>query len=320
VPTHLFAASTPRVSYQGVQVPSTHGYLPKVPLHPDEHAEHAAELVLPAMENGAATAHATHTEAPDRLYRPAEQMDPVALVDPAGQTYPAAAVQLVLHTVARAVLLLHVPAAQLVHVRAPARLYRPAGQRDAVAFVDATGQKYPAVQALQKPAPARLYWPAGHMDAVALVDPAGQKYPAVQLVLHTVARAALLLHVPAAQLVHVGAPARLYRPAGQRDAVAFVDATGQKYPAVQALQEPAPAGLYWPAGHTDAVALVDPARQEYPALHGLQAPAPNRLNRPAGQVAHAVDFGRLYCPAEHNIWYDRRFRKRTIGPNNTNTK
>jgi hypothetical protein len=73
------------------------------------------------------------------------------------------------------------------------------------------------------------------MDAVALAEPLGQKYPAVQLLLHAVVRGVLLLHVPAAHLVHVGAPARLNWPAGQRDAVALMDPAGQAYPGEQLL-------------------------------------------------------------------------------------
>ena len=44
----------------------------------------------------------------------------------------------------------------------------------------------PTGQGLQALAPAKLYCPAGQMDAVALVDPAGQVYPAAQLPLQDV--------------------------------------------------------------------------------------------------------------------------------------
>jgi hypothetical protein len=52
---------------------------------------------------------------------------------------------------------------------------------------------------VQDPAPAPLYCPAGQMDAVALVLPAGQAYPAVHGPLHVATvRPTLAPYLPAA--------------------------------------------------------------------------------------------------------------------------
>ncbi len=197
-----------------------------------------------------------------------------------------------------------VPAGQLLHNAALARLYSPAGQTDAVALVDPAGQEYPAEQLAQAPAPLTLYRPAGQSTAVALADPGGHAYPAVQAALQALGRAVSPLHVPAAQSVQAAAPARLNRPAGHAEAVPLVDVGGHAYPAVQLLHTPAPTRLNWLAGQANAVALVEPAGQEYPALQAAaqavvravsmlhvpavqsaHEPAPDRLNRPAGQVS-----------------------------------
>ncbi len=153
-------------------------------------------LHVPAVQSA-------HEPAPDRLNRPAGQVSAVALVEPAGQEYPAAQGPLqaaVLRPTADT--LNHLPAGQSVHAPAPARLYRPTWHTDTVALVEPAGQECPAAQgplhaavlrptaetlnqvpagqSVQATAPARLYLPAGHTDAVELVDPAGQKYPAEQ--------------------------------------------------------------------------------------------------------------------------------------------
>ena len=70
----------------------------------------------------------------------------MAVVDPAGHTYPAA----------------HGPL-QLALGMAAVAPYRP----------DA--------HTLQDPAPPTLYWPAGQVAAVALVDPATHAYPGLQV-------------------------------------------------------------------------------------------------------------------------------------------
>jgi hypothetical protein len=62
----------------------------------------------------------------------------VGLVEPAGQKYPG--LQAPLHTLPRAVLLLHFPAGQSVHDPAAEGLYLPAGHMTAVALVDPAGQ------------------------------------------------------------------------------------------------------------------------------------------------------------------------------------
>jgi hypothetical protein len=140
------------------------------------------------------------------------------------------------------------PAAQALQVPAPGRECVPAGHTVAVALVDPAGHAYPALQvplhravlnptavtlnqvpagqSVHDPAPARLYWPAGQINAVALVDSAAHAYPAVQLPLQVAVfkpSSVVLNQVPAGQLLHDPAPARLYRPAGQMDAVALVD-------------------------------------------------------------------------------------------------
>jgi hypothetical protein len=131
--------------------------------------------------------------APWLLYCPAGQTIAVALVDPAGHTYPA--VQLPLHST---------PPTPGVEA------YRP------------------AAHVAQLTAPARLYRPAGHASAVALVDPAGQVYPAVHAPLHSaVPTAAVAPNSPAGQSTHAVAPPKLYRPAGHATAVAFTDPAGQ---------------------------------------------------------------------------------------------
>ncbi len=79
-----------------------------------------------------------HVPAVGRLYRPAGQMDGVAVVDPSGHEYPA--VQVPLQADDLAVVLLKVPAAHGVHTAAPARLNVPAGQTDAVVLADPAGQ------------------------------------------------------------------------------------------------------------------------------------------------------------------------------------
>ena len=84
-----------------------------------------------------------HAPCPPTLYRPTPQTTAVALVDPAGQAYPA------LHDEVQAVplpvVLLHLPPAQSVHDMAPKELYFPAGHDAAVALVDPASQKYPAL-------------------------------------------------------------------------------------------------------------------------------------------------------------------------------
>jgi hypothetical protein len=247
---------------------------------------------------------ALHAGEPARLNCPGWQASAVAVTDPGGHAYPAA--HAALQALARAVPLLHVPAAHAVHAGAPAKLYRPGGQASAVALVDPAGQAYPpaqgalhaltravpplqvpAGQSLHAPAPAALNRPAAHTTAVALAEPAGHACPAEQAPLQAPARAVTLLQVPGAQSVHEPARAKLYRPAGQGTTVELGEPAGHAYPAeqgsvhalvravaslhvpaAQPLHAPAPARLYCPAGQADAVALTDPAGHAYPAVHG----------------------------------------------------
>jgi hypothetical protein len=157
----------------------------------------------------------------------------VALVDPAGHAYPA--VQLPLQVAVRRPVeagLYQVPAGQKEHDPDPARLYRPTGQTDAVAFLDPAGHAYPAMQlplqaavlapeatpnlpaghSLHDHAPATLYCPAVHMDAVAFLDPEGHAYPAVQLPLQVAFLRPTeegLNQVPGGHSEHTPAPATL---------------------------------------------------------------------------------------------------------------
>jgi hypothetical protein len=255
-------------------------------------------------------------------------MDAVALVDPAAHAFPAVQFPLQVAVFRPLVVTLNqVPAGQLLHDPAPARLYCPAGQIDTVELVDPAAHAYPGVQGplqtavlrpsavtlcqvpagqlLQDPAPARLYCPAGHTDAVALVEPTPHAYPAVHSPLQTaVLRPSVvaLYQVPAGQLLQNAAPARLNWPAEQMDAVALVDPAGQEYPAVQLAQAPAPPSLYRPPGQSTAVALVDPGGQANPAVQAaLQAlaRATSPLHVPAAQSLHAAAPARLNRPAEH---------------------
>ncbi len=169
----------------------------QVPLH--------AAVLKPTADtlNQVPAGQSVHDPALATLYLPAGHTDAVALVEPAGQEYPA--VQVPLH----------------------AAVLKPTAD---------TLNQVPAGQSLHAPAPARLYRPTGHTDVVALVDPAGQKYPAVQGPLHAAVlrpTADTLNQVPAGQSLHAPAPAGLYLPAGHTDVVALVEPMGQENPAVQ---------------------------------------------------------------------------------------
>ena len=83
--------------------------------------------------------------APDKLYLPAGHTIAVALVEAAGQVYPAlhSPLQLAEGMAADAP---YSPATQSVHTLAPVKLYRPAGHTAAVALVDPATHAYPALQ------------------------------------------------------------------------------------------------------------------------------------------------------------------------------
>jgi hypothetical protein len=204
----------------------------QLPLH--------ADVVKPAAEPNRPATQSVQDPEPATEYLPAGHWLAVALVDPAGQAYPALhgpihwaevcaaalpnrpAVQLPLQAdVPIAAVEPYRPATQSVHTDAPPKENLPAGHTLAEALVDAAGQMYPAVQvnehaalvnpsvepytpggqSVQAPAPAREYFPATHCDAVALVDPAGQAYPAVHAPTHwAVVWATALPKRPAAQL------------------------------------------------------------------------------------------------------------------------
>jgi hypothetical protein len=181
-----------------------------------------------------------HTPAPTREYCPAWHSNAVALVDPAGHTYPAVQGPVHVDTV-RPVPDPKKPASQgPVHVDTVMPVddpYRPAGhcplQADVVAAT--VVPKVPSGHTVQAAAPASAYCPATHCTAVLFVLPAGHAFPAVQFPEHAAV-------------------------------VMFVDEP--KVPPGHNVHEGAPCALYCPLGHTDVVALVEPAGHEYPALHG----------------------------------------------------
>ena len=85
-------------------------------------------------------AQPVHELAPPALYVPLPHLTAVALVEPAGQAYPAAHTPLQL-LLDRPVAAPKTPAGHNVHIVAPrASLYCPMGHGIAVAFVDPVGQ------------------------------------------------------------------------------------------------------------------------------------------------------------------------------------
>jgi hypothetical protein len=291
--------------------PAAHAYpAAQRPLH--------VEVFSPVTEalNQVPAGHAEHATAAERLYWPAGHSTAVAMVDPTAQAKPAT--QAPLHTgdVSPGTSP-YVPPGHNVQVPAPARLYRPTGQMDAVALVDPAAHACPAAQgplhvdafspttealnqvpaghAVHTAAAAWLYWPVGH--GVGTMDPAGQACPAGQIPAQDDdERPMTSLKVPPAQSAQAAAPAKLYRPAGQIEAVALVDPARHAYPAVQfplhtdefnptvaglnqvppghVVHNDAAGKLYWPAGHAMGVAV--PVGQACPAvqfsLHALARP------------------------------------------------
>lgn len=131
--------------------------------------------------------------------------------------------------------------------------------------------KYPGLTSVGAATPPAQYTVAlPHALAVADVDPGGQKYPGLQAPSQTDdARPDVMPYLPPGHSVADGLPEGQNDPEGHREAVAVVEAAGQKYPAVQlpvheAVVKPVVAP-YRPAGQS----LHDPeAASEYlPALH-----------------------------------------------------
>jgi hypothetical protein len=249
---------------------------------------------MAAAEPYSPAAQSVHSPAPLTLYRPAGHTAAVALVDPATHAYPA--LQLASQegvvspdkepnlplrhgplqlAVGRADTTPYSPAAQLMQVSAPGRLYLPAGHTIAVALVEAAGQVYPALhsplqlaegmaadapyspatQSVHTLAPVKLYRPAGHTEAVAEVDPATHANPALQL---------------PSQVDVVSPDTDPNRPASQGPlqlAVGMPDVEPYR-PGAQSMHTLAPARLYFPGEHATTVALVEAAGQVNPALQG----------------------------------------------------
>jgi hypothetical protein len=115
-----------------------------VPVAVAAHAVHALADVAPAGEYCAVLLHNVTAPLPVGQYVPGGHWVTLPDVDPGGHTNPAVQLpaQVALGSPAT---VLHLPAAQGVHARAPAREYRPAGHSTAVEFVDPRGQAYPAV-------------------------------------------------------------------------------------------------------------------------------------------------------------------------------
>ena len=148
-------------------------------------------------------------------------MDAVALgdVDPAAHAYPAVQFPV-----------------QAGVVKPPEAPYRPAlhspEQKGLLKPLEAP--YWPMAQGVQVPEDSGLNCPAGHSCVVALVDPGGQAYPGAQGPVQAAEpMPPVAPYRPAAQSVHVAAPAREYLPAGHRLAVALVDPAGQACPATQ---------------------------------------------------------------------------------------
>ncbi len=125
---------------------------------------------------------------------------------------------------------------QPADVRPTVAPYLPPGQgplQDAVVSPRESPYR-PAGQSVHTPAPARLYLPAGQMEAVADTLPSGQAYPGWHGPLHAaVVRPEALPYRPAAQAVQAPAPPVENLPAGHATAVAMEEAGGQAYPAAQ---------------------------------------------------------------------------------------
>jgi hypothetical protein len=98
-----------------------------------------AAVVSPVIFPNRPAGQSTHTQAPDRLYRPDGHTAAVALTDPATQKYPALQFPLQLAFV-RPCTPPYTPAGQFTHTPAPDRLYCPTPQIAAVALVDPAGQ------------------------------------------------------------------------------------------------------------------------------------------------------------------------------------
>jgi hypothetical protein len=129
------------------------------------HAADGRPAVAPYVPAG----HALHAPAPPTLYRPAAHISAVALVDPAGQAYPA--------------LQLPLQPALAIPLTAPYVPARHAPLQLAVGKA-ATAPYRPTLQFVQVLNPATLNLPAGQGDGVEDVDPAWQLYPAAHGPLH----------------------------------------------------------------------------------------------------------------------------------------
>jgi hypothetical protein len=177
------------------------------------------------------------------------------------------------------------PGAQLEHAAAPATLYVPNGQTDAVALTEPAGQEYPGehkpLQAAVVKPPKDPYEPAVHKPLQsAVVNPARDPYR------------------PMAQLVHDPAPCKLYDPGGHMIAVALADPSGHLYPAghspehadvlspgdapysptAQLVHDGAAAKLYVPSTHCpEHSADVDDENPKRPAAQSVHTVLPATL-------------------------------------------
>ena len=197
-------------------------------------------------------------------------------MDPAGQKYPAA----------------HDP----LHVSTDTPATdpnRPAGHA-AVQFDVVSPLLFPnrpAAQSVHTPCRPVLYFPGTHTAAVALVDPAAHAYPAAQSPLHVATDTpGVDPNCPATHVVHTPAPPSEYVPAGQMDAVAFVDPATHAYPALQfplhAADDRPGAPPYRPAAHADVhAAVVRPVTfPKRPTGQSTHSPHPDTLYRPTLQM------------------------------------
>ena len=175
--------------------------------------------VTPGTEPYRPALQGVHTPAPLVLYVPAGHGTAVELLEPAGQTKPAAQGPSHWSEIAPA-LAPNRPGAQ-----------GPAQTPTAVPVVLAYR---PGAQAVHTDAPATLNLPTGHTVAVLVVDPGPHAYPGLQAPEQAVAvRPGLDPKEPPGQGLHAAAPPRENCPAAHSTAVALTEPAGQAYPGLQ---------------------------------------------------------------------------------------
>jgi hypothetical protein len=213
--------------------------------YPALHSPLQLAIGMPDTAPYSPAAQSVHTLAPVKLYRPAGHTAAVALADPATHAYPA--LQFPVHSGV---------------VRPLDDPYRPASQGPLQLMVGMadTAPYRPALQLVHTLAPGRLYLPAGHRIAVALVEAAGQAYPALHSPLQLAfGMADTAPYSPAAQSMHMLAPAKLCRPAGHSVTMDDVDPEGHVNPAVHG---PSQEGDVYPAPEPKRPGAQGPVQED----------------------------------------------------------